>query len=225
MELQKELINMFDQRKSNLKFSEETKCPICQARISPQYVEAVLNTPQKASVMNYCCACQSSFITNYQVVERQRTTASYYDGTLIESVPKYFEEEKFSEALSNLSPQFVKIFNQARAAEAYGLDEVAGIGYRKAVEFLVKDFAIHENPDKEEEIKQLPLAACIKTHIENTIIATLAEKSAWIGNDETHYVRKHIDRDVDDLKRFLQAMVMFVGMTLVAEDAAGIERK
>ena len=54
---------------------------------------------------------------------------------------------------------------------------------------------------------------------------TLAERSAWIGNDEAHYVRKQEDRDVSDLKNFIKAIVYFIGMILVTEDAASITSK
>ena len=70
----------------------------------------------------------------------------------------------------------------------------------------------------------MPLAACIKKYIDNTNINTLAKKAAWIGNDETHYVRKHSDRDISDLKKFIDAMVYFVAMILITEDAESITR-
>jgi len=44
--------------------------------------------------------------------------------------------------ISELSPSFVKIIAQAQSAEEHGLDEIAGPGFRKALEFLIKDFAI-----------------------------------------------------------------------------------
>jgi hypothetical protein len=33
----------------------------------------------------------------------------------------------------------VEIAQQASDAEQYGLDQIAGVGYRKALEFLIKD--------------------------------------------------------------------------------------
>ncbi len=54
---------------------------------------------------------------------------------------------------------------------------------------------------------------------------TLATQSAWIGNDETHYIRKQEDRDVQDIKSFIQAIVYFIGMILITEDASTMEPK
>ena len=69
------------------------------------------------------------------------------------------------------------------------------------------------------------MASCIKLYVEDKRINTLAEKSAWIGNDEAHYVRKHEDLDVQDMKRFTQAMVYFVSMNLITEEAESISAK
>lgn len=56
-------------------------------------------------------------------------------------------------------------------------------------------------------------------------VKLLAERSAWIGNDEAHYIRKQEDRNVSDLKVFIQACVYFIAMTLVTDDAASMTPK
>ena len=103
------------------------------------------------------------------------------------------------------------------------MDHIAGIGYRKALEFLVKDYAIKSNPDDEQDISTSPLGSCIKNYIDNEKIRSLAQKSAWIGNDEAHYIRKHEDRDVNDLKKFIKAIVYYISMELTVADADSIE--
>ena len=118
---------------------------------------------------------------------------------------------------------FVSTYAQSQQAEADGLTEICGIGYRKALEYLVKDFLCHVDPDHEEEIKKELLGPSIR-RIHDPRIKTLAERSVWIGNDETHYVRKHEDLDVNDMKRFIIAMVRYVDAELAFEDAESIER-
>lgn len=68
------------------------------------------------------------------------------------SSPVNFKEREFDAKLKKVSPQFVKVYNQALKAEEFSLDEIAGLGYRKALEFLIKDFAIYNNPEKAEWI-------------------------------------------------------------------------
>ena len=99
------------------------------------------------------------------------------------------------------------------------------MGYRKALEFLIKDYAIHFNQTKEDSIKNQSLAQCINTYIDNLKIKDLAEKSAWLGNDETHYVRKHPDYDINDLKTFIDTCVNYIDMELNLEKARSIHKK
>lgn len=50
-------------------------------------------------------------------------------------------------------------------------------------------------------------------------IKNLAKASIWIGNDETHYVRKYEDKDIKDLKRFISATVAYITYELIADSA------
>jgi len=47
------------------------------------------------------------------------------------------------------SQQFVKFYNQTSKSEDFLLDKIVGLFYRKALKFLIKDFAIYNNPEKE----------------------------------------------------------------------------
>lgn len=102
--------------------------------------------------------------------------------------------------IKDLSPSFDKIYAQATQAEASGLDEIAGVGYRKAFEFLIKDFCISQSPEKESEIKGKFLGKVINDYIEDPNIITCSKRASWLGNDETHYIRKWSDKDINDLK-------------------------
>lgn len=207
----------------SLDYQEVDSCPICKKKIAPIYIDASINSATTATVFNFCRGCSNCFISEYQIQKSGRstnTTHVYESVKLLFSEPNRFEKQKFDSKVVALSPQFDKIYNQAFAAECSNLDEIAGIGYRKSLEFLVKDYAIHEHPEDAEKIKKETLAQCIKNFIDNPHIVTLAERSAWIGNDEAHYIRKQDDRDVSDMKAFIQAIVYFIGMILITEDAA-----
>lgn len=209
-------------------YDEVDTCPICKATIFPVYIASSLDTEDSASIFDYCRNCNNTFLTKYSLRKNTRDTShtySYIANELLYSEPNRFNKQVFDIMVTQLSPQFDKIYNQALAAETACLDEIAGLGYRKSIEFLVKDFAIHLNPDDAETIKSRPLAQCIKSYIDNPQIKTLAERSAWIGNDEAHYIRKQEDRDVTDMKKFIQALVYFIGMVLITEDANSMEPK
>ena len=59
----------------------------------------------------------------------------------------------------------------------------------------------------------------------NDKIKTLAEKSEWIGNDEAHYVKIQDDRDINDMKKFIDALVYFISMSLIVDDAETMKSK
>ena len=178
------------------------------------------------TVFNFCTRCQSCFITTYNVVSKYESCYTvYYPSKLIASEPTIPDNISFTPSLTKLSPNFVEIYNQAHQAEIYSLNHIAGMGYRKALEFLIKDYAIHFNQTKEDSIKNQSLAQCINTYIDNPKIKDLAEKSAWLGNDETHYVRKHPDYNIDDLKLLIDTCVNYIDMELNLEKARSIHKK
>lgn len=115
------------------------------------------------------------------------------------------------ENIDNVSPSFVEIFTQATKAEEEGLNQISGVGYRKSLEFLVKDYVIFLNPDKEEDVKNLFLGKVIKNYLSHLPrLQNLAKAATWIGNDETHYVRRHDDKDIRDMKQFIKSTAHFV---------------
>lgn len=210
----------------NIMVEQVTTCPICKKSISPVHLNSVFRIVDETAYVEshlLCEGCYHSFIASY----RCRISNSGYpqQGKLVSTEPNKYEKHIFDANIIKLSPQFDKIYNQALAAETSGLDEIAGLGYRKSLEFLVKDFAIHQHPSEAEDIKKLMLSPCIKKYIDNPQIKTLVERSAWIGNDEAHYIRKQTDRDVNDMKAFIKATVYFIGMVLITEDAESMEPK
>jgi hypothetical protein len=117
---------------------------------------------------------------------------------------------EFNVVIKELSQSFYEIYNQAFAAEQMGLDQVCGVGYRKALEFLIKDYLISLNPDKGDKIKNKFLGNCIKDDVTDTNIKIVAERAAWLGNDETHYVRKWDSKDVSHLKGLINLCLHWI---------------
>jgi len=89
---------------------------------------------------------------------------------------------------------------------------VAGPGYRKALEFLIKDYLCLAQPDDGEQIKKVQLGPCITTYVRNEKVKAMAARAVWLGNDETHYTRKWEDKDLEDLKKLIQLTVHWIEM-------------
>lgn len=131
---------------------------------------------------------------------------------------KYPTPDLFNEELSNLSPNFIEAYSQAQQAEDEGLDAITGPAYRKAVEFIVKDFLIYKHPEQKDEIKKEFLSKAIN-RIDDARIKTLARATTYIGNDLTHYDKRDEQSSVESLKGFLLTMLYFINANFQLEKA------
>ena len=212
-----------DDSKKDFEIDLPSQCPLCGTAYGEFPLSSFYASDYSESFLYsvfFCPHCQQCFMVKYSTFSM---SPGFTDvGQIQQIFPSSSHTTHFPDQLNQLSPQFVKIYNQAELAESAGLTEICGIGYRKALEFLIKDYAIHKNPDAAEEIKNKPLVKCIEQYITADSITTLAKRSAWIGNDETHYVRKHETLDFTDMKSFIEAAQYFISMNLVVEKAASI---
>jgi len=194
-------------------------CPHCNTGATFDVLNAfhiISNHNQSLYALFFCPTCDSCFIGEYDIGEDFDDD----DETFFKKIfPSSSKITTFSQLLSSLSPKFVEIYNQAEIAENAGLTEICGLGYRKALEFLIKDFSIQQFPESEGNIKNAQLSKCIDEYIDSKRIKTLAKASAWIGNDETHYTRKHEDYGILHLKAFIGAATHFITSELSVLEA------
>jgi len=157
--------------------------------------------------------CQRLFIARYFRIHP--VMSDVYN--LGECVPWEAFDSEFSEAIQKISPDFCEIANQAQKAEHQGWKLVAGPGYRKSLEFLIKDYLCRLRPDDTEKIKKVELGACINSYVANDRVKKMASRAAWLGNDEVHYVRKWVDKDLEDLKKLIELTVHWIQMEELTE--------
>ena len=199
------------------------QCPHCGKGIEPVFLCAYhidSNVMPHLFALFFCPVCEMCFVGVYDGMPGYGARFSHVF-PLSESISSFPDE------IAELSPQFIKIYNQSEKAEHAGLDEICGLGYRKALEFLIKDFAIRMQPDEEESIKAKLLAKCIENHIDHPKIKATAKASAWIGNDEAHYIRKHEDYNLSHLKMFVAATVSYIQSEItlqIATDLLGTQK-
>lgn len=132
------------------------------------------------------------------------------DFKFISSMPISVTKPEIPVEIENISPIFCEIYQQAHLAEVYNLNEIAGVGYRKSLEFLIKDYCISNNEDATENIKSLQLAKVIGQYVQDPNIKACSKRAAWLGNDETHYVKKWEDKDINDLKVLINLTIGWV---------------
>jgi hypothetical protein len=187
------------------------ECPHCHHKITPIPIIATsrVDAKRETSAVLQCPnkSCSNLFIALYLLGQFKR----------IISIQN--KTHTFSDTINQISPKFVSIYNEAYQAEQYGLNEICGVGYRKSFEFLIKDFLSQIEPDSVEKFQRITLGQCIKNHIKEKRIQDIAERAVWLGNDETHYIRKWNDKDLNDLKTLMKVSLHFIEMEILANEA------
>ena len=177
------------------------ECPFCHALVNPKYLYI-----HEDSLFAVCpnSDCNMHFIL----------TSPYSDYSFYEIQPNSTPGKRaFSKTIHKISPEFEKIYNQAYHAEQIQLDQICGVGYRKALEFLIKDYLISQVADDDatkEAIKKTFLDKCIQDYVPNQHIKIVARRAVWLGNDETHYTRKWANKDVSHLKSLIDLTVRWI---------------
>lgn len=209
-------------------YNEVTECPSCHFAIEPKPLSAFIvkkDAPISEDVSMYltclCKRCRNVFLSKFKDPHESFSSRVLTFQDPAYSVPYKNKPQQFNDAIRVLSPGFVETYTQAETAEALHLYEICGSGYRKALEYLVKDYLCVNEPENTELIQSEFLSASIK-RINYGRIQTLAEKCAWIGNDETHYVRKHDDLNFTDMKKFIKAILYYIESELAFKDAESI---
>jgi hypothetical protein len=193
-----------------IKYERPTKCPFCGAGIAnnPVYEGNFEITPGEKGLfftVTECHACRTPFVSVY--LENKD------DGIfrIVSEYPKEKKLEEFSKHITKTYPDFVSFYHQAQKAEQYELKDICGVGYRKALEFLVKTYLIKTKQKDEALIEKTSLGDCIAM-IENPELKKCAQNAARLGNDHTHYKQKYQNRDINDLKRMVRIVVLWIDL-------------
>lgn len=197
----------------------ELECPFCHTKIRPIFQAALFTKENvfgygKRFVVSFPC-CNGTYIIrcdslNYLSSEGGRLLFNFK----VEELQLTHASDDIPAAVKELSPSFVTIYNEARAAHNHGLTQIVGGGYRKALEFLIKDYAILLFPEKANDIKTKELKDSIGLLKDTPIIKNLANRVAWLGNDEVHFIKTFVDKDIDDLRDLLVDVIKLIGFDL-----------
>lgn len=205
----------------DVSFNETNICPVCKRKIKPQlkYGEVYKdNSQNKYLILTYFCnGCFNHFIAQYSdSFEPQWGILEFRKNDYIE--PNMFEEKAFSETINRNFENFKKIYNQALEAEHHNLDEIAGMGYRKALEFLIKDFLILNKSERKKDIEEWALGKCINELVDNEHLKKVASRATWLGNDQVHYKKVYTENDINDLKVLIEISIRWIETIFLTEE-------
>ena len=176
----------------------------------------------KVACVHYCPHCHSLFLTEHNMIfihSQDAYEADYYEEVTHNVYPIIAKNVEVSTEIQRVSPTFKNIYNQALLAKQYGLGDIYGMALRKAFECLVKDFALFNNPDKEDEIARKRLYDCINDYIDSNKIKTLCTSCRLIGNNETHWRNNNTSEDIVFMEKVLNAILHFIEQEIIVADA------
>lgn len=201
----KDLNNEVDQL-IEVEVEEVGECPICHKSGTPSFINGYLiaskenDIPITMFLILYCTSCKQLYTAKYTSYSGLTNMCLNY------TFPSTERHIDFDNSIIGLSPEFVSIYNQSLEAESnQATIGLAGLGYRKSIEFLIKDYLIKEEHNDSATIKEMKLANCIDKLDKH--LQVIARAATWLGNDETHYFRKHEDYNINDLKDFILCLV------------------
>ncbi len=108
---------------------------------------------------------------------------------------------------SPLQSKFIKTYLQSLEAESNGYDEISGMGYRKAIEYLVKDWAIQSKPTEKELILKMWLGQVIANYYSGDL-KDILERATWLGNDQSHYNKLFGEFNINHLKELIDLIMV-----------------
>jgi hypothetical protein len=194
-------------------------CPVCKKHCIPINVWSFIDMHLSFRDMQVVFRCPnkdcfSIFIARYNVNSwPPQNKTCYLKST---SVIQYSEKRAFSENIKSISEDFCNIYWESEIAENNNLLLICGVGYRKSLEILIKDYLVKnllkDSPEKQDEVKNSFLGKCIDSYIDDHRIKESARRAVWLGNDETHYSRKWEEKDLSDLKKLLNMTVHWIDL-------------
>ncbi|MDO0133310.1 DUF4145 domain-containing protein [Clostridioides difficile] len=126
------------------KLEKLRRCPRCGDGIDPIYRINAENDFDLV-VVYLCPLCREMIVVKYM----PKLDMSYSDEWQIAEIyPKGSRIRKFPDSIKEISSRFCNVYKQAESALNNDLDEICGMGFRKALEVLVKDYLTNDNCKK-----------------------------------------------------------------------------
>lgn len=202
------------------------KCPICgtgidlvnRTQIACHDIHDEAQKKYSIFTIHSCPVCHKGFVVQHKMVKKK----SEYKEVNQYCYPTEAIDLHTYEDIKAISPMFYKIYVQCLTAKSLGLDEIYGMGFRKAIEHLVTDFAIYENQNDREVILSKSLHQRIETYFSSFEGKEELMACKWLGNDETHYLNNNTEKDLLLLQDLIDDAVNYIHKRLRHQRAVQI---
>ena len=204
----------FGGRGASRRFAEVPEnCPLCHHHIDPRRLTANATSSDNTAV-DFAFQCPRAECRHVFVGQYRLGPDGEYD--LLSVSPLTARREDFSPEIRAFCPPFVEVHHQAQEAEARGLHQLAAMGFRNALELLVKEHAMREDPEAAEAIWTMPLGACVARYVADPTIQACAARAAWLDDGDALHLRHWESRDPTELRTLVRLTVNWLENVLLA---------
>jgi hypothetical protein len=131
----------------------------------------------------------------------------------------------WSESAARISPAFCAVYARSRHVEGVSRKDgekpkaAAGAGYRRALEFLIKDYLCLVLPSEKDKINRATLETCLvnPNWIWNRRLMAAASGAVWLADDVFDTVGPWDGGALDDLKKFIDLTLRWIEMEELAK--------
>jgi len=191
-------------------------CPWCGIGNNPTNNEAGKIEIQEGyifSMHHRCPACKKYHMTNQEYLHQadKTTMVLVYPNKVVTDIDRLFIE---------YAPRFVEFYSEAIEAEKSGLENIAGTGYRSAVECLIKDYALAFELDTKEYLSdpKLTFNNAIDRYVkDDDLLKGALHFIRTVGNGYTHW-NKSTSISLPELKNYVDIIIQIFKSKFMLKD-------
>lgn len=180
-------------------------CPNCSIGNNPTtaYITKLdLKDGHVFALHHRCVSCKKKHMTlqHYVSHSNKGILEIVYPNKVVTDIDPIFIEH---------APRFVEFYSEAVEAEKLGLINIAGTGYRSAIECLIKDYALHFELDSKEFLSQPNFSfnnAIDKYIKDDELLKGTLHFVRKVGNNFTHW-NKETDIPLETLKSYVEIII------------------
>ena len=210
--IQKNFHDLFNAaNEMNCTYQKPAQCPHCGICCDPLILGSTFISPFTAKPPQFvflifqCTACKKLFTATYEV-----TNGKSHICCMTPFKPLVFVDE----LIEKTSPRFIEVYNQAIRAKENGDLNLAAVGYRSALEILIKDYAINDLHEPSEKVVKLDLFHASSNYLSSDT-GNAADGGRIVGNDHTHYERKYPELDFKVLQEYMDIFIHSIRVKLL----------
>jgi hypothetical protein len=180
-------------------------CPLCGIGNNPTTNEVGRLEIQEGYVFTLhhrCPACKKYHMTNQEYLNQddKTTMVLIYPNKVVSDIDRLFIDH---------APRFVEFYSEAIEAEKMGLENIAGTGYRSAIECLIKDYALAFELDTKEYLSdpKFTFNNAIDRYVkDDDLLKSALHFIRIVGNGYTHW-NKSTSISLSQLKNYVDIII------------------